>query len=198
MKGFWSRNREKTAGFSLLELSAVVSVLMILSLIAVPIYKEALNKSRYALVLTRSKLLSSGFEEYYLAYGVYPDESVASSSPFVGDGLVTLKDPLRASFAFQPLLAKGYSPTLIEDPFCPAAEPDCSFYYIRSTLLHDLFPAESHVFRDRGVLISCGPDRVIERPSGMFIYHDLLFDASNGMKSQGDIVLSFPRGTAVK
>jgi prepilin-type N-terminal cleavage/methylation domain-containing protein len=63
-------------GFTLIELLVVVIIIDILAAIALPQYRVAVLKSRFATVMSNTKAIKNAAEMYYLTYGEYPVDDI--------------------------------------------------------------------------------------------------------------------------
>ena len=64
-------------GFTLIELLVVVLIIGILAAVAVPQYEKAVEKSRAAGVFSNMQAIARMLDVYYLANGVYPDDTLS-------------------------------------------------------------------------------------------------------------------------
>ena len=62
---------KENGAFTLIELLVVILIIGILTAVAVPMYKRAVLKSRFATVMPLAKAIAQGNETYYLANGEY-------------------------------------------------------------------------------------------------------------------------------
>ncbi|MDH7577834.1 MAG: prepilin-type N-terminal cleavage/methylation domain-containing protein [Bacillota bacterium] len=69
----WIHRRRKQEGFTLIELLAVVAILAVLILIAVPIITSNINDAKITSCESNIKMLNSAIQRYYFTEGKYPD-----------------------------------------------------------------------------------------------------------------------------
>jgi prepilin-type N-terminal cleavage/methylation domain-containing protein len=77
-------------GFSLIELLIVTLILAVLSMIAIPLMLDALNRARVSSLATDARAVYLAFQQYYVDASFYPD-----SGTFALD-------------TFEPLVSQGY------------------------------------------------------------------------------------------
>jgi len=68
----WIHRRRKQEGFTLIELLAVVAILAVLILIAVPIITSNINDAKITSCESNIKMLNSAIQRYYFTEGSYP------------------------------------------------------------------------------------------------------------------------------
>lgn len=117
------------AGFTLIELLAVAVILIILSLMALPVYAEVTDKGRTAKSTEELRIIEQGLEAYRADRGQYPAR------------LVHLVD-------------KGYlKPTRFHTPWSTDKNPIYYFYAVDNAGASDV--ATRYVLGDPGPGVSC-------------------------------------------
>lgn len=87
-------------GFTLIELLVVVLIIGILSAVALPQYRKAVDKARLSEVISVLRVYRQGEEAYYLANGTYSDYPAELDVTIpVGDDIVSNEDK---SYFFMP------------------------------------------------------------------------------------------------
>ena len=72
-------------GFTLIEVLVVVLIIAVLTAVAVPMYKHAVLKSRFATVMSLAKSLAAAQEVYYLGNGIYSNNLAELDVSAVGN-----------------------------------------------------------------------------------------------------------------
>jgi len=67
-------------GFTLIELMIVVAIIGVLAAIAIPAYKDYVNRAKMSEVLSVMDAISQGATEYHAAMGYFPDQSYGSKN----------------------------------------------------------------------------------------------------------------------
>jgi type IV pilus assembly protein PilA len=65
----------RSEGFTLIELMIVVAIIGVLAAIAIPAYRDYVNRAKMSEVLTALDAIAQGASEYHAATGYFPDQS---------------------------------------------------------------------------------------------------------------------------
>jgi type IV pilus assembly protein PilA len=65
-------------GFTLIELMIVVAIIGVLAAIAIPAYRDYVNRAKMSEVIAAIDAIAQGATEYHAAMGYFPDESYTS------------------------------------------------------------------------------------------------------------------------
>jgi len=193
--------RRYVGGFTLIELLIVVAIIAILAAIAVPNFLEAQTRSKVSRVKSDMRSIATALEAYCVDYSNYPPE---------GDNW-----DINVSRLYMLTSPVAYMTSInLHDPFSPEGgqmDPSNSWYWkdtftyatLYSYWFQGCYPAHASETRKAAILGSCGPDRYrdgIEHYPVWMIFPDtrgtipsfrqpcdIVYDATNGTKSTGDI-----------
>ena len=181
----------RTKAFTLIELLIVVAIIGILAAIAVPNFLNAQIRAKVANAVSDQKALETALEMYRMDNNIYPawiDSGGSNVNP-VNRRLIPLTTPM------------SYISSVPQDPFiygAPGARLDDSQHVAYVT--YDYIDAGAHVKAGRGTPIPAayrcsewringyGPDYTNNTGS-------VSYEASNGLRSVGDIIATGPRAS---
>jgi len=115
------RNRRNIEGFTLVELLAVITILTILSTIALPRYGDYLNRTKLVSFQLQNQKLSHQYHAFVIERGCYPENISNCATDVYNRGI--LNTTLRAREKFDALvffhcsLAQDNPPSLFWDAF---------------------------------------------------------------------------------
>jgi prepilin-type N-terminal cleavage/methylation domain-containing protein len=184
--------------FTLIELLIVVAIIAILAAIAVPNFLEAQTRAKVARTLADMRTLATALESYAVDYNKYPPHGQLTPGqpieyPAVTstlDGLVYLSSAITTPVA--------YMTSMLEDPFARLPLPlngiTRGYGYLNNQqqakilVGMSIIPNESVLINRYGEwrTFASGPDG----DKGMDTLFNVLYDATNGTISDGDIVRS--------
>jgi prepilin-type N-terminal cleavage/methylation domain-containing protein len=67
-------------GFTLIELMIVVAIIGVLAAIAIPAYRDYVNRAKMSEVVTAFDAIAQGATEYHAAMGYFPDQSYTAQN----------------------------------------------------------------------------------------------------------------------
>ncbi|MBI1387761.1 MAG: prepilin-type N-terminal cleavage/methylation domain-containing protein [bacterium] len=184
--------RTVSSGFTLIELLIVVAIIGILAAIAVPNFLNAQIKAKVARVQSDIRSLISACEMYRVDHNTYPPD---------GDDLENFNPQDFHSAARMRLLTTpiSYISSLPLDPFhteivefpgfellFPGDPPYTYAYNSFGTFTGDGFQPANHGKPDNIGISSMGPNKIFDAVVG----YPILYNASNGIVSDGDITMN--------
>ena len=185
----------KKSSFTLIELLIVVAIIGILAAIAVPNFMNAQIRAKIARVYSDFKSIQSGLEMYRLDSGKYITRAGNISWPRRFYPLTTPVSYLSKGAWPDPFAPQGYV-TPDGDPinYCyeskgwdNAALPTFAKKFVNSP--HSFLWGKENQYEY--AIISAGPDFDLQADSGARVPPAdvfFLYDASNGVKSSGDLI----------
>lgn len=169
--------------FTLIELLIVVAIIGILAAIAVPNFLNAQIRARVARTYSDIKAQGTALDMYRLDNNMYP-MSFNGQSPYEFPRLHELTTPI------------SYMTSLPEDPFMPREQWYRYYHYVSTTDEHQWLVNNWNTFNTnkrfpnwiQWKIRATGPNGIHE--------HALAYEATNGLVSDGDVVVWGPGGAA--
>lgn len=188
--------RRSEAGFTLIELLIVVAIIAILAAIAVPNFLEAQTRAKVSRVMSDLRSLDTAISSYYVDSNSFPlygrvTAGGAIQEPAAGMAIDDLNE-----YAYSSLTTPvAYVTTLFQDPFAAGRgepRPHLQYYnYINLKVHVAMFGPTPPEFAKKLIptwgqwrMSACGPDG----DAGVDIKNNIIYDASNGTVSNGDVV----------
>jgi type II secretory pathway pseudopilin PulG len=164
-----------SAGLTLVELLIIIAILFIFSFGHFGEFEEARVRKEVAKTKSDMRSLASALEAYRLDQGRYPVVTEENRSP-LSARLRVLTTPVAYLTQLPPDIFQDRKKTKL-----PEGGKETYYYFQETTTTLDGNDTTPHSYVTTWYLVSAGPDRVQE--CGAVIY-----DATNGTKSRGNIV----------
>jgi len=199
-------NWKKRRGFTLIELLIVIAIILILIAIALPNFLEAQIRAKVTKAQGEMRSLATAVESYYTDYNQYPPDGddldptvfpfdVANFDSYTRMKVLTTPIPYITEIPFDPF--HGETVDLSQTPAAPLFLTGPPFTYAYNTFgsFGGQTPGTPDNFGrpdDYGVT-SLGPNGRFNSAEGFPIH----YSATNGTKSNGDIIRKGGRRTAL-
>lgn len=196
------RRNTNARGFTMIELTTVVLIILLLIAIALPNFLEAQIRARVTVATAEMGSLAQALEEYYLMYRAYPPNRMEKLESGGLSGDASLELGPKGSFHSErgkalialttPIALMSFLP---EDPF-PPDRPEWNHYdFVNAVDLRGSLVSLSPFNRPGNaayMLVSVGPDYLPHFKAAELPLTGLEYSPTNGTRSRGDIHLFGP------
>ncbi len=181
--------------FTLNELLISIAILSTLALISYPCLQHALIRANLSTVFMKSKTISYEYMRFYADHQIYP-EDIRYDSSKGKDVSISLRNDCQARYFFRYSFGLNMTQNAFIDPFIDYYEGTTCFESIRKSELFSLI-RNKQIKTPGCILVSRGPDQLLEPPKSTIVYQGMIYDSSNGLHSVGDILIEIPGNSSL-